>query len=193
VSALLGWPIPLTAVQLLVINLGGDSWLSIALATEKAEKDVMDKPPRPADEPVITRYMWFSIALQSVVVTILLSIAILLAGDYAEANNIVDEDKLALQQTAVFITFMIQKILRSAFTARSLNFNLWEIGFFSNRWSLYAAGVTLLLVVLAVYVLPVGMNPEAVQLLPYWFALGLVPPIVEEAVKFIRKQMPDNG
>src|SRR5437667_2596400 len=35
VAALAGWPVPLTAVQLLVVNMLGDSWLSIALATEK--------------------------------------------------------------------------------------------------------------------------------------------------------------
>lgn len=75
VAALAGLPTPLTAVQLLVINLLGDSWLSIALATEKAEKDVMEKPPRPKDESVITPYMWFSIGLQSVITTIIMMIA----------------------------------------------------------------------------------------------------------------------
>src|SRR6185369_10341585 len=66
IAAVAGWPVPLTAVQLLVINLLGDSWLSIALATEKGEANVMSKPPRPSSEPVITRYMWWSLGIQSV-------------------------------------------------------------------------------------------------------------------------------
>lgn len=192
VAAFAGWSIPLTAIQLLVINLAGDSWLSIALATEKEEKDVMEKQPRPAEEPVINRYMWFSIGLQSIIVTILMSIAFLLGEDFAEAEGFTGDEALAIQQTAVFMMFMTQKILRSAFTARSLNFNLWEIGFFTNRWSLIAAGITIVLVLLAIFVLPVGMNSAAVGLYPQLFFLGLVPPIVEELVKFIRKRMPST-
>lgn len=193
-AALAGWDIPLTALQLLVINLAGDSWLSIALATEKEEQDVMDKPPRPAEEPVINRYMWFSIGLQSVVVTILMAIAFVMGGNYAEEQGITGEDALALQQTAVLMTFMTQKILRSAFTARSLRFNLWEIGFFTNRWSLLAAVVTAVLIIASIYVLPVGMNTEAIALYPQLFWLGFIPPIIEELVKYIRKRItPEDG
>ena len=189
VAALSGWSIPLTAVQLLVINLAGDSWLSIALATEKAEKNVMSQPARPADEPVINRYMRYSIAFQSMVVTVLMAIAFLMAGDYADTEGIGGDDKLALQQTAVFIMFMTQKILRSSFTARSLNYTLWQIGPFSNKWTLISAFATLLLVLAAIYVLPIGMTSEAVALAPTLMAMGLLPPILEEAIKFGRQQL----
>ncbi len=188
VAALSGWSIPLTAVQLLVINLAGDSWLSIALATEKAEKNVMNRPARPANEPVINRYMRYSILVQSLIVTVLMSIAFLVAGDYADSEGLSGDNKLALQQTAVFITFMTQKILRSSFTARSLNYNLWQIGFFSNKWTLVSAFATLLLCVSAIYILPVGMTSEATPLAPQLCAMGLIPPIVEEAIKFVRQK-----
>lgn len=187
VAAIAGLPTPLTAVQLLVINLLGDSWLSIALATEKAEKDVMQKPPRPADEPVITRWMWFSIGLQSVIATIVMLIAFLIARDYVETHNIDGAQALAIQQTAIFVSFMTQKVIRSAFTARSLKDNIWEIGFFTNKWSLIAAVVTVGIALLAIYVLPVGMTPLPDLLLPELMAIGLIPPIVEEVVKIIRK------
>ncbi|MBW4438629.1 MAG: cation-transporting P-type ATPase [Pleurocapsa minor GSE-CHR-MK-17-07R] len=187
VAAIVGWPTPLTAVQLLVINLLGDSWLSIALATEKEEKDVMDLPPRRADEPVITPYMWFSIGIQSVVATIIMALAFLTMREYTRGVGLTDDNVLALslQQTAIFATFMVQKILRSAFTARSLKHNLWQIGFFTNRWSLIAAGITVGIALLAIYVLPVGMTPLPGAVLPTLFALGLIPPVVEETVKFI--------
>jgi len=187
VAALVGLPTPLTAVQLLVINLLGDSWLSIALATEKSEKDVMRKPPRPADEPVITRWMWFSIGLQSAVATVVMLIAFALARDYVLTNAISGEQALAIQQTAIFVAFMTQKIIRSAFTARSLSENIWQIGFFTNKWSLIAAGITIGIALLAIYVLPVGMTPLDSSLIPPLLALGLIPPIVEEVVKVIRR------
>ncbi|MBX3083582.1 MAG: cation-translocating P-type ATPase [Anaerolineae bacterium] len=187
-AAIAGWPVPLTAVQLLVINVLGDSWLSMALAVEKEEKDVMKKPPRPSDEPVITRYMTFSIALQSVVAMVVMAAAFLYARGFTGSFGFDDtsaaaEEALALQQTAIFATFMVQKIIRSAFTARSLKYNLWEIGFFSNRWSLAAAALTLVIAIVAIYVVPIGMVPLPLSWLPTLIALGLVPPIVEELVK----------
>ncbi len=190
VAALAGWPVPLTAIQLLVINLLGDSWLSIALATEKAEANVMNKPPRPADEPVITPYMWFSIGVQSVVATFVMSVAFILARDYTLSLgwDPMSAESMAIQQTTVFTAFMIQKVLRSAFTARSLHYNLWDIGFFSNKFSLYAAGLTVLIALAAVYVLPVGMRPIPADLLLQLVGLGLIPPLLEEAIKLIRKQ-----
>jgi Ca2+-transporting ATPase len=187
IAALAGLPTPLTAVQLLVINLLGDSWLSIALATEKAEKDVMHKPPRPSSEPVITRWMWFSIGLQSAVATVIMLIAFSLARDYTAANGITGALALSIQQTAIFVAFMTQKVLRSAFTARSLRYNLWEIGFFTNRWSLIAAVITIGIALLAIYVLPVGMTPLAGSLVAPLLLIGVIPPIVEEAVKVMRK------
>jgi P-type Ca2+ transporter type 2C len=198
VAALAGFPVPLTAIQLLVINLLGDSWLSIALAAEKEEPNVMTKPPRPASEPVITPYMWFSIGLQSLVVTILMTIVFIVARDYTRSMGMITAEgldtteALAIQQTSIFVAFMVQKILRSAFTARSLEFNLWEIGFFTNRWSLIAAGVTIGIALAAIYILPVGMTPVPAAIVPTLFALGIVPPLVEEALKFIRRRQRVN-
>ncbi len=190
VAAIAGWPVPLTAIQLLVINLLGDSWLSIALATEKEEPNVMDRPPRPSNEGVITPYMWFSIGVQSIVATFVMSGAFLIARDQTRSMGLVDSAPyaLAIQQTSVFVAFMVQKILRSAFTARSLNFNLWQIGFFTNRWSLYAALLTVGIALAAVYLIPVGMTPVPSTILPSLVGLGLIPPIVEEVIKFVRRQ-----
>jgi Ca2+-transporting ATPase len=194
VAALLGWAIPLTALQLLVINLLGDSWLSIALATEKEEPNVMQKPPRKADEPVITRYMWWSIGLQSVLVTVLMAIAFAITGEYALKTLGMDEESaLAVQRTSIFILFMTQKILRSGFTARSLSFNLWEIGFFTNRWSIIAVFITLGISVAAIYILDIGMVPVPTETLPLLFGLGIIPPIIEELVKFARRGLRDSA
>ncbi|MDX2077129.1 MAG: cation-transporting P-type ATPase [bacterium] len=192
VAALAGWAIPLTALQLLVINLLGDSWLSIALATEKEEANVMQQPPRKSDEAVITRYMWASIALQSVLVTALMAGVFYAVGEYAKTMNLDPEYGLALQRTSIFIMFMTQKILRSAFTARSLSYNLWEIGFFTNKWSLIAAVITIGISVSAIYVLNIGMVAVPTDFLPLLFGLGFVPPIVEEIVKFVRRGLREQ-
>ena len=53
-AALVGWPAPLTAVQILWINLVTDGLPALALGLEPPERDVMRRRPRPPHEPVIT-------------------------------------------------------------------------------------------------------------------------------------------
>ena len=54
VAALFGLPAPLAPVQLLWINLVTDGLPALALGMEPTEPDVMERPPRPSREPVIT-------------------------------------------------------------------------------------------------------------------------------------------
>jgi Ca2+-transporting ATPase len=53
-AALVGWPAPLLAIQILWINLVTDSLPALALAMEPPERDIMRRHPRPPREPVIT-------------------------------------------------------------------------------------------------------------------------------------------
>jgi Ca2+-transporting ATPase len=48
-----GLPSPMSAMQLLWINLISDIFPGLALAMEQPEEDVLDQPPRPPDEPIV--------------------------------------------------------------------------------------------------------------------------------------------
>ena len=52
-----GMPLPLTAVQLLWLNLVTNGIQDVALAMEKVEGDVLKRKPRPPDEPIFNRLM----------------------------------------------------------------------------------------------------------------------------------------
>lgn len=186
VAVIAGWPPVLTALQLLFINVLGDGWLSIALTTEPAEKDVMTQPPRHQNENIITPYMYASIGLQSVVTTAVLVVVFLATTSFANTQGLDAKSTIVLQQTMIFLTFMVQKVLRSSFTARSLKYTLWQIGPFSNPWTLVAALLTAVLTIAGLYFPLFGMTPPPAALLPY-LALGLIPPAVEELVKVIRQ------
>jgi len=70
VAAFVGFPlVPLTAVQVLAIDLGSDVLPALALGTEPPEPDVMDEPPRSRREPLfsaaLVRRFLFLGAIQS--------------------------------------------------------------------------------------------------------------------------------
>jgi magnesium-transporting ATPase (P-type) len=55
VALFAGWTLPVTASQILWINLVIAVTVALALVVEKAEPDLMKRPPRPANEALITR------------------------------------------------------------------------------------------------------------------------------------------
>lgn len=60
---------PLTTMQLLWINLVSDIFPGLALTQEPPEPDVLDRPPRPADEPIFTPAEYWRIAQESATLT----------------------------------------------------------------------------------------------------------------------------
>ncbi len=67
-ATLAGLPSPLTAIQLLWLNLVTDGAPALALGMEKGDPDTMDQPPRPPAEPVINRSMLLGIVLQTLAI-----------------------------------------------------------------------------------------------------------------------------
>jgi Ca2+ transporting ATPase len=65
VAALLVGESPLTAVQMLWLNLIMDSLAGLALATDYPSDELLQRPPASADAPIITRRMRAHIATQA--------------------------------------------------------------------------------------------------------------------------------
>ncbi|MBD3609742.1 MAG: HAD-IC family P-type ATPase, partial [Gammaproteobacteria bacterium] len=70
-SLLSGYPLPLTAVQLLWLNLVTQGIQDVALAFEPGEGDELKKPPRSPDEPIFNRLMIERVLITSVVMCLL--------------------------------------------------------------------------------------------------------------------------
>lgn len=62
VAILLGLALPITAVQILWVNLATEITLSLALAFEPPEPGVMKRPPRRPDAPLLTPFFYWRIA-----------------------------------------------------------------------------------------------------------------------------------
>ncbi len=147
-ATLAGLPSPLTAIQLLWLNLITDGAPALALGVEKGDPDTMDRPPRPPDEPIINKSMWLGITIQTIAIT-----AVTL-GAYAIGLH-VHPHQPEFAETMAFATLSFSELLR-AFTARSERYPILKIGLFSNR-SMNLAFLTSALLLLAVIYVP-GLN-----------------------------------
>jgi Ca2+-transporting ATPase len=143
VSMLLGFPVPLKPVQLLTLNLATDGAPALALGMEKGDPDIMKRPPRPTQEPVINWEMQVGTLVQAVVMT-----AAVLLSYYWALQIYPQEAERA--QTIAFVTLCMSELLR-AFTARSERHGVFAIGIFTNRWMIWAVSGSSLLLLLAVY------------------------------------------
>ncbi|HSM22483.1 MAG TPA: cation transporting ATPase C-terminal domain-containing protein, partial [Rubrivivax sp.] len=65
IAVFAGLALPVTAGQVLWVNMVTAVTLALALAFEPAEPDVMQRPPRPPSEPLVTRVLALRIAYVS--------------------------------------------------------------------------------------------------------------------------------
>jgi magnesium-transporting ATPase (P-type) len=66
VAVLTGMTLPITPLQILWVNMVSSVGLAMALAFEPPEPDIMQRPPRPRDEPILSRFLIWRIMLVSV-------------------------------------------------------------------------------------------------------------------------------
>jgi len=65
VALLLGLTLPITPVQILWVNMVSSVVLAMALAFEGPEPDIMRRPPRRADEPILSRFVVWRVGFVS--------------------------------------------------------------------------------------------------------------------------------
>jgi magnesium-transporting ATPase (P-type) len=70
VDAVNGFSLPISPPQILWINMVTAVSLALALAFEPAERNVMRRPPRRSDEPLVSRFLLWRVAFVSVLLTI---------------------------------------------------------------------------------------------------------------------------
>ena len=134
---------PLTALQLLWLNLVTDGAPALALGTEKGDPDIMDQKPRPPKEPIINRFMLIGIAFQTVAIAAVTLVAFWIGTTSPEHVH--------YAETMAFVTLSVSELLR-AFTARSEYYPLLKIGLFTNKWMNWAVLSSLVMILVVVYV-----------------------------------------
>jgi P-type Ca2+ transporter type 2C len=124
-----GIVLPLVATQLLWINMVTDGAPALALGVDPADEGLMDQPPRPTREPVITLEMWLGIGFVGLIMAFVTLYALDagLPGGFVEGSG-----NLAYAQTMAFNTLMLCQVW-NVFNARSDRRSALA-GLFHNKW-----------------------------------------------------------
>jgi Ca2+-transporting ATPase len=139
--------LPLLATQILWINLVTDGAPALALGVDPADAGLMQRPPRPRNEGVITGQMWAGIFFVGVIMAVG-TLAVLDAS--LEGGLIEGEGDMGYAQTMAFTTLMMFQLF-NVFNARSDETSAFH-GLFRNRLLWGAVGLSLALHVAVVYV-----------------------------------------
>ncbi|MDA9470665.1 cation-transporting ATPase [Enterococcus sp. 5H] len=126
-ALVMDWNNPFTALQLLFINLVNDSVPAIALGTEKAEKNIMDRKPRDPNEGIFSGATLISVTYRG----ILIGLAVIIA------QFIGMQQSIELGVAMSFSTLILARTLQ-IFPARSNSQTAISAGIFSNKAVVYA-------------------------------------------------------
>ncbi len=175
-AVLLGLPLPLTAVQILYVNLATDGLPALALAVDPAEKDLMKRRPRNPRTGIFTRP----------VVTLML-----LGGIWSTAINLglftwALNSGRSLEQamTMSFVSLVLIQFFK-AYNFRSDRHSVFSKPF-ANKWLNLAVVWELILLVLIIYLpfLREAFSTYALSLTDWLTVLGLaitIMPVLEIA------------
>ncbi|CAI9776806.1 unnamed protein product [Fraxinus pennsylvanica] len=165
VAAVSAGEVPLTAVQLLWVNLIMDTLGALALATEKPTMELMGKPPVGRTEPLITNVMWRNLLAQA-----LYQIVVLLTLQFKGESIFGVSEKV--NDTLIFNTFVLCQVFNE-FNARKLEKkNVFE-GIHRNKLFIGIIGITIILQVVMVEFLKKFADTERLNWSQWGFCIGI--------------------
>jgi len=180
-SIVAGLPLPVTAVQILWVNVVEDALPGIAFTFERGASDVMKRKPEPKNKPLLNGEMRKIIVTITLVANATLFILFmwLLSMDYYSIEHV---------RTFVFAALGIDSLM-FVFACRDLNKNIWHYNPFSNIYMVGAVVLGFVFMFAVVYVPALQKVFDTVSLDPFdWVLLagfGILNLVLIEAIKFV--------
>jgi Ca2+-transporting ATPase len=180
-ASLFGLPLPLFAIQILFVNLVTDGLPALALGIDPTEKGIMNKPPRPKNEAILTR----SFLINTFVIGSF--IALITLGAFVWELYFDSKDVEAARTMAFFVLATSQLV--HSYNCRSSEKSIFKLGIFSNPQLI---GATLLSLIMLLMVSEIGVLQQIFKVVGLtwkeWIVailLSLSPLLLVEILKVI--------
>lgn len=144
----LGLPLPLLPMQLLFLNLVTDVFPALALGAGEGPRDIMSRPPRPADEPLIGRRGWTGIIVEAAV------IATFTLATFAAALR--HPDSVGTDPTTIVFLALAFAQLWHIFALRDRGEAWWNNAITRNRFVWGALALSTLLIFAGTFIPPIS-------------------------------------
>ncbi len=194
-------PLPLTVPQILAVDLGTDMVPALALGAEAPHAGIMDVPPRPRTE----RLLSLSLLLRAYAFLGLIEAGIAMAAffwflraqGWTWGAPLDWTDPLYRQATTITFAAIVVAQVANVFACRSERVSAFRLGFLTNPFILWGIAVELTLLALIVYT-PFGNLVLGTGPLPWWAwgplvvgAAGLL--LAEEIRKLVAAKLLPRG
>lgn len=185
ISIVIGLPVPLTAVQILWINLVTDTLPNLALTQEPQETQVMNEPPRSPQTRIVNKELAKMTAIASGVS------GLSSLGLFVLVYTI--SESLDYSRTITFAALSLQSLF-FVFSVKSLRLPIWKSSLLNNKSLLFAVGIGIVMMVLATTLEPLQnvMHTTYLGLAEWGIIIGISVAVLGmiEALKmiFIKKR-----
>ena len=194
-AALLKWPVPILAIQILSIDLLAEILPLTALTFDPGSEHIMTLPPRERDEHIVNKKTFSEIVFFGLLMGGLgfLNYAIFVNGigeGFSNTHSLYPRATTIAYLTIVFSQFI--NILSRRYELRSI----FNKNFFNNKKMLYSIGLSIFMVLIVIYT--PGLNSYlgfAGVTAGDWlriFSGTLVFLVAHESVKFFKRKKENN-
>jgi Ca2+-transporting ATPase len=181
-TVMLGLPLPYLPAQLLWINLVTNGLQDVALAFEPGEKDVLERPPRPPREGIMSRLL----IERTIIVALLIS-----AGIVYEFIHALNQGASLEKARTIAVTTMVFFQFFQAFNSRSEMASLFSLKLWGNPFLFFGTLAAFLAHLAAIYLPALQWVFRMEPILPLeWLRIALVSVtvvIVVELDKWLRR------
>ncbi len=166
--------LPLTAIQILWINLITDGFPALALGVDPEDPDIMKRPPRDPNEKILEKDTLLFILVFGVLATLATLAIFLWQLDFKFSTFSINPEKVSKAKTAAFTTLVVFELM-FVFNIRSETQSVFSRQLINNKYLILAVLLSLSLQLAVVYI-PVLQAPfETVPLiLQDWVAIAIL-------------------
>jgi magnesium-transporting ATPase (P-type) len=142
-----GVTLPITALQILWINMTTAVLLGLPLAFEPAERGIMLRPPRPPKAPVLDAVLIERVVLVGI---------LMLAGSFGMFLLALERGQSMAEARAIAMNMFVAIEVVYLFNCRSLRLPVTAVAAFSNPWIWWGTGLQCLLQLAITYWTPLN-------------------------------------